>query len=109
MGSHAEEVMEFKESPKYGMMTKYLRTVNYGDLRDDFEIPPLPKAAFRADLETQTTLDGLPDYCHTDVYLVHSSEAKADLYAWLSEYDIEMVRDSQAQELKSWMSCLDPQ
>merc|ERR1711920_727860 len=73
--SSATEETEYKESANFGMMTKYLRTVNFADWPEDAEDPPLMVAKF---------LDGLfphnlPSFCNTDVYVVPTSHDKTDL------------------------------
>merc|ERR1711920_248560 len=95
---------------KYGMMTKYLRTVNFAEWNEDFEMPHLPVARLLPETPpgVDYQIDDLPSYCNTDVYVVHTKDDKADLYAWISEDDLDMVR-VELDVLKSWMLSLDPQ
>merc|ERR1711920_241832 len=102
--SSATEEAEYKESANFGMMTKYLRTVNFADWPEDAEDPPLMVARF---------LDGLfphnlPSYCNTDVYVVPISHDKADLYAWLPELCVDALRGCEQDVLQAWMASLDP-
>lgn len=108
--SNAVEEAEYKESEKYGMMTKYLRTVNFAEWKEDFEMPHLPVARLLPETPSGVDyqIDDLPSYCNTDVYVVHTKEDKADLYAWIPEDDLDMVRGPELDVLKSWMLSLDP-
>merc|ERR1711876_39283 len=92
-------------------MTKYLRTVNFASLREDFEMPFLPVATLLQEAPAEAThaIDSLPDYCNTEVYVLHTKDDKADLCAWLPEHIVKLLRGPQENILQSWISSLDPQ
>merc|ERR1712117_677874 len=93
------------------MKTKYLRTVNFATLRRDFELSsqlPVARLLKGSPDEAPYGIDQLPSYCHSEVFVVHTSEGKADLHAWLGEDTIDELLGSSHDILKSWMLSIDP-
>lgn len=109
MLSHANEESEYKPSLKFGMMSKYLRTVNFAEMREDFEMPSWPVAEFLSESPPGLPygIDELPSCCNTEVYVIHTKPDSADLYAWLPEDDVHLFRGEDEDVLKSWMQSLD--
>merc|ERR1712110_755407 len=73
-------------------------------------MPRLPVARFLTEAPPNAPYEikELPDYCSTKVFVIHAKSDKADLYAWLSEEHLELVRGPEEDVLRAWMMSLDP-
>mmetsp|Transcript_35344 Transcript_35344/g.82594 ORF Transcript_35344/g.82594 Transcript_35344/m.82594 type:complete len:1032 (+) Transcript_35344:96-3191(+) len=130
----ATSEVEVKDSAKFGLKTRYLRSILEVCLADEYsfqDVPTMtdpyrtqasvltggsrPRRSSLSSLDSMTRNSSLPmsktrleeDLAQQDVYLLQSQPRKYRLYAWLLPRTVEFLRSDEGQaECTAWISRL---